>query len=105
MSDELPKKVFSVPPPPTDEIDSEWGGKGADESGKTATQAAEQGTTPSKDTGPEGADAQLKAELAGQGETAAAPSTPPPGSSGWAISSSPHGSSAAPSTGTSRTSA
>jgi parvulin-like peptidyl-prolyl isomerase len=78
MSDELPKKVFSVPPPPTDEIDSEWGGKGADESGKTATQAAEEGTTPAKDSGPPGADAQLKQELAGQGETAAAPSTPPP---------------------------
>ena len=77
MSDELPKKVFSVPPPPTDEIDSEWGGKGADESSKTATQAAEEGTTPAKDTGPAGADAQLKEELKGQGETAAAPSTPP----------------------------
>ncbi len=78
MSDELPKKVFSVPPPPTDEIDSEWGSKGADESGKTATQAAEEATTPGKDTGPAGADAQLKEELKGQGETAAAPSTPPP---------------------------
>jgi parvulin-like peptidyl-prolyl isomerase len=78
MSDELPKKVFSVPPPPTDEIDSEWGGKGADESGKTATQAAEEGKAPAKDSGPPGADAQLKEELAGQGETAAAPSTPPP---------------------------
>jgi parvulin-like peptidyl-prolyl isomerase len=78
MSDELPKKVFSVPPPPTDEIDSEWGGKGADESGKTATQAAEEGKAAPKDSGPPGADAQLKEELAGQGETAAAPSTPPP---------------------------
>ncbi|MES1176722.1 MAG: peptidylprolyl isomerase [Myxococcales bacterium] len=78
MSDELPKKVFSVPPPPTDEIDSEWGGKGADESSKTATQAAEAGKAPGKDSGPPGADAQLKEELAGQGETAAAPSTPPP---------------------------
>jgi len=76
MSDELPKKVFSVPPPPTDEIDSEWGGKGADESGKTATQAAEEGKSPAPASGPPGADAQLKAELAGQGETAAAPSSP-----------------------------
>ena len=78
MSDELPKKVFSVPPPPTDEIDSEWGGKGADDTGKTATQAAEEGKAATKDSGPPGAEAQLKAELAGQNETAAAPSTPPP---------------------------
>ena len=78
MSDELPKKVFSVPPPPTDEIDSEWGGKGADESGKTATQAAEEATVPAKDSGPPGADTQLKEELTGQGESAAAPGTPPP---------------------------
>ncbi len=79
MSDEQPKKVFSVPPPPTDEIDSEWGGKGGDEKPtKTATEAAEQGTTPATDSGAPGADAQLKEELAGQHETAAAPGTPPP---------------------------
>jgi len=79
MSDELPKKVLSVPPPATDEIDSEWGGKGGEEKpAKTATEAAERATTPLTDSGPPGADAQLKAELAGQAETAAAPSTPPP---------------------------
>lgn len=80
MSDELPKKVLSVPPPVTDEIDSEWGGKGADDTGKskTATQAAEEGKAAASDSGPPGADAQLKAELKGQGKTAAAPSTPPP---------------------------
>ena len=78
MSDELPKKVFSVPPPPTDEIDSEWGGKGADDTGKTATQAAEQGKAVAGDTGAPGADAKLKEQLAGHAETAAAPSTTPP---------------------------
>ncbi|HEY4102392.1 MAG TPA: peptidylprolyl isomerase [Polyangiaceae bacterium] len=79
MSDELPKKVFSVPPPPTDEIDSEWGGKSGDEkSSKTASEAAEAGTAPKSDAGLPGAEAQLKAELKGQNETAAAPSTPPP---------------------------
>ena len=80
MSDELPKKVLSVPPPVTDEIDSEWGGKGADDTGKskTATQAADEGKAPASDSGPPGKDAQLKEELAGQGKTAAAPGTPPP---------------------------
>jgi len=82
MSDELPKKVLSVPPPVTDEIDSEWGGKGADDTSKskskTATQAAEEGIAPASDSGSPAAAARLKAELAGQGETAAAPSTPPP---------------------------
>jgi parvulin-like peptidyl-prolyl isomerase len=87
MSDELPKKVFSVPPPPTDEIDSEWGGKAADEKStetgpqratETATGAADKAVAPAKDSGPPGADAQLKAELKGQAETAAAPGTPPP---------------------------
>jgi len=80
MSDELPKKVFSVPPPPTDEIDSEWGGKGAadEKPTKTATEAADEATTPATDSGPPGADAQLKEELKGQAETAAAPSSPPP---------------------------
>jgi parvulin-like peptidyl-prolyl isomerase len=80
MSDELPKKVLSVPPPVTDEIDSEWGGKGADDTGKskTATQAAAEGKAAASDSGPPGADTQLKAELAGQGKTAAAPGTPPP---------------------------
>jgi len=78
MSDE-PKKVFSVPPPPTDEIDSEWGGKAADEKPtKTATQAADEAVAPASDSGPPGADTQLQAELAGQAETAAAPGTPPP---------------------------
>ena len=78
MSDELPKKVFSVPPPPTDEIDGDWGGKGADDSGKTATQAADEAKTPLGDAGPPGADAQLKNELSGMAESAAAPGTPPP---------------------------
>ncbi|HEY3666686.1 MAG TPA: hypothetical protein VGL19_11820, partial [Polyangiaceae bacterium] len=79
MSDELPKKVFSVPPPPTDEIDSEWGGKAADEKPtKTATEAADDGVAPAPDSGPPGAEAQLKTELAGQAETAASPGTPPP---------------------------
>ena len=80
MSNELPKKVLSVPPPPTDEIDSEWGGKGGaeDKPSKTATQAAEEAAVPAADSGPPGADAQLKTELKGQGETAAAPGTPPP---------------------------
>ncbi len=87
MSDELPKKVFSVPPPPTDEIDSEWGGKAADEkptetapeaAAETATEAADRGVAPAKDSGPPGANAQLKAELKGQAETAAAPGTRPP---------------------------
>jgi parvulin-like peptidyl-prolyl isomerase len=79
MSDELPKKVFSVPPPPTDEIDSEWGGKGGSDEkpAKTATEAAEQATVPASDSGPPGADEQLKEELKGQAETAAAPGTPP----------------------------
>ena len=78
MSDELPKKVLSVPPPVTDEIDSEWGGKGADDTSKnkTATRAAEEGKAAASDSGPPAAAAQLKAQLAGQGETAAAPSTP-----------------------------
>ena len=78
MSDELPKKVLSVPPPVTDEIDSEWGGKGADDTGKTktATQAAEEGKAAASDSGPPAAAAQLKAELTGQGETAAAPIAP-----------------------------
>jgi parvulin-like peptidyl-prolyl isomerase len=78
--DELTKKVLSTPPPPTDEIDSEWGGKGAAEekATKTATAAAEDGTTPATDSGPPGADAKLKQELKGNAETAAAPSTPPP---------------------------
>ena len=86
MSDELPKKVLSVPPPVTDEIDSEWGGKSGDDTGKTktATQAAEESKPPAKDSGPPGADAQLKAELAGQGKTAAAPGTPPPAASSHA---------------------
>jgi parvulin-like peptidyl-prolyl isomerase len=80
MSDELPKKVFSTPPPPTDEIDGEWGAKGeADEKAtKTATEAAEAAVAPAKDSGPPGADAQLKEELTGQAESAAAPGTPPP---------------------------
>ena len=81
MSDsEQPKKVLSVPPPVTDEIDSEWGGKGADDTGKakTATQAAEEKKPAASDSGPPGADKQLKAELAGQNETSAAPGTPPP---------------------------
>ncbi|MEI9951111.1 MAG: peptidylprolyl isomerase [Pseudomonadota bacterium] len=80
MSDELPKKVLSVPPPVTDEIDSEWGGKGADDTGKTktATRAADDGKAAASDSGPPAADAHLKAELAGQGKTAAAPGTPPP---------------------------
>ena len=72
------QKVVSTPPPPTDEIDSEWGGKGGEEAAKTATAAAEAGKAPAKDSGPPGADAQLKEELAGQNETAAAPNTPPP---------------------------
>jgi parvulin-like peptidyl-prolyl isomerase len=82
MSDELPKKVLSVPPPVTDEIDSEWGGKGADDTGKTktATQAAEEGKAPASDSGPPAAEARLKNELAGQGETAAAPIAPSPAS-------------------------
>ncbi|HEX2669593.1 MAG TPA: peptidylprolyl isomerase [Polyangiaceae bacterium] len=87
MSDsEQPKKVLSVPPPVTDEIDSEWGGKGADDTGKTktATQAAEEKKPPARDSGPPGADKQLKAELAGQNETSAAPGTPPPASSSHA---------------------
>jgi len=87
MSDsEQPKKVLSVPPPVTDEIDSEWGGKGADDTGKakTATQAAEEKKPAASDSGPPGADKQLKAELAGQNETAAAPGTPPPASSSHA---------------------
>jgi hypothetical protein len=87
MSDsEQPKKVLSVPPPVTDEIDSEWGGKGADDTGKTktATQAAEEKKPPASDSGPPGADKQLKAELAGQNETSAAPGTPPPASSSHA---------------------
>ena len=51
MSDELPKKVFSVPPPPTDEIDSEWGGKAADEKpAETATKAADEAVAPAKDS-------------------------------------------------------
>ena len=37
VTDELPKKVLSVPPPVTDEIDSEWGGKSADDTGKANT--------------------------------------------------------------------
>ena len=80
MSDEQPKKVLSVPPPVTDEIDSEWGGKGADDTGKakTATQAAEEGKPAGSDSGAPAASKQLKSELAGQGETAAAPGTPPP---------------------------
>jgi parvulin-like peptidyl-prolyl isomerase len=80
MSDELPKKILSVPPPPTDEIDSEWGGKGGSDEKptKTATEAAEEATTPATDSGPPGADTQLKEELKGQAETAAAPGTPPP---------------------------
>jgi len=83
MSDEQPKKVLSVPPPVTDEIDSEWGGKGADDTGKakTATQAAEESKPPAADSGAPGADTQLKAELTGQNETSAAPGTPPPVSS------------------------
>jgi parvulin-like peptidyl-prolyl isomerase len=78
--DELTKKVLSTPPPPTDEIDSEWGGKGPAEekATKTATAAAEEATAPATDSGPPGADAKLKQELKGTGETAAAPSTPPP---------------------------
>lgn len=87
MSDsEQPKKVLSVPPPITDEIDSEWGGKGADDTGKakTATQAAEEKKPPASDSGPPGADKKLKAELAGQNETSAAPGTPPPASSSHA---------------------
>src|SRR6185369_5966128 len=83
MSDsEQPKKVLSVPPPVTDEIDSEWGGKGADDTGKakTATKAAEESKPAASDSGPPGADKQLKAELAGQNETSAAPGTPPPAS-------------------------
>ena len=82
MSDEQPKKVLSVPPPVTDEIDSEWGGKSADDTGKakTATQAAEESKPPASDSGLPGADAQLKAELTGQNETSAAPGTPPPAS-------------------------
>src|SRR6478609_5303082 len=80
MSDEQPKKVLSVPPPVTDEIDSEWGGKGADDTGKakTATKAAEEGKAAASDSGPPAASKQLEAELAGQGETSAAPGTPPP---------------------------
>ncbi len=79
MSDELPKKVFSVPPPPTDDIDSEWGSRASEEKPtKTATQAAVDAVAPAADSGPPGADKQLKAELAGQGETAASPGTPPP---------------------------
>ncbi|HET7543014.1 MAG TPA: peptidylprolyl isomerase [Polyangiaceae bacterium] len=80
MSDEQPKKVLSVPPPVTDEIDSEWGGKGADDTGKTktATQAAEEGKAAASDSGPPAAKKQLDAELKGQGETSAAPGTPPP---------------------------
>jgi parvulin-like peptidyl-prolyl isomerase len=78
MSDEIPKKIISAPPPPTDEIDSDWGSKGADESGKTATQAAAEGKSPGSDAGAPGANAQLKKELAGQAETAAAPGTHPP---------------------------
>jgi parvulin-like peptidyl-prolyl isomerase len=86
MSDEQPKKVLSVPPPVTDEIDSEWGGKNADDTGKakTATQAAEEKKPPASDSGPPGADKQLKVELAGQNETSAAPGTPPPASSSHA---------------------
>ncbi len=78
MSDELPKKVFSVPPPPTDEIDSEWGMKAAaeDKPTQTATEAAVDGTTPAADSGPPGADAQLKAELADAAETATPPTSP-----------------------------
>src|SRR3954464_3982823 len=78
MSDEHPKKVFSVPPPPTDEIDGEWGTKPAveDKPTKTATEAAVDGTTPAADSGPPGADAQLKAELAGAAETAMPPTSP-----------------------------
>src|SRR6187431_36934 len=80
VTGELPKKVLSVPPPVTDEIDSEWGGKGADETGKTktATQAADEGKTAPSYAVPPAPAAQLEAELAGQGETAAAPGTPAP---------------------------
>src|SRR4051812_34449076 len=81
MSDELPKKVFSVPPPPTDEIDSEWGGKGADESGKasslTATEAAERNAAAPPVVAP-GADAKLKADQASLGPAGpGVPATPP----------------------------
>src|SRR5258708_3201687 len=76
MSDEVSKKVLSVPPPPTDEIDSEWGIKNAEDQSATATAAADAGHSAPPPSGP--ADAQLKEELTGQGETAAAPGTPPP---------------------------
>lgn len=75
MSDEQPKKVLSTPPPPTDEIDSEWAGE---EKPKTVTAAAEAGTTTATDSGSPEANEQLKAELAGQNETAASPGTAPP---------------------------
>lgn len=79
MSDEQPKKVLSVPPPVTDEIDNEWGGKGADDTGKskTATQAAEEGKPAPSESAP-AASKRLAAELAEQGKTAAAPGTPAP---------------------------
>ncbi|MEO7035768.1 MAG: peptidylprolyl isomerase [Polyangiaceae bacterium] len=68
MSDELPKKVFSVPPPVTDEIDSEWGMKAATpEKPKTATEAADEGVAPASVSTPPAAAA-----------TAAAPSSRPP---------------------------
>jgi parvulin-like peptidyl-prolyl isomerase len=80
MSEELPKKVLSVPAPPTDEIDGAWGTKTdpGEKKPKTATQAAVDAVAPLPDSGPPGADAQLKAELAGQAETPASPGTPPP---------------------------
>jgi parvulin-like peptidyl-prolyl isomerase len=76
MSDDEITKVFSAPPPPTDEIDSEWNMK-AEADKLTATAAAERASTPASDSGAPSVNAQLKKELAGQGETAAAPGTPP----------------------------
>jgi len=77
MSDELPKKVLSVPPPPTDEIDDEWGNKGSDaKAPKTATAAAEAGEAVETKPTSEAAAKKLSAETAAAAETATPPGTP-----------------------------
>ena len=77
MSDELPKKVLSVPPPPTDEIDDEWGNKGSDaKAPKTATAAAEAGEAVKTKPTSDAAAKKLHAETANAAETATPPGTP-----------------------------
>jgi parvulin-like peptidyl-prolyl isomerase len=69
IDSDAPKKVLSVPPPATDEIDSEWGGKSAPDNAKAE---------PKAEAKPEKPAAEAKAESVPPKSESKAPAKPEP---------------------------